>query len=496
MALGVTAFLAGLTGTWSPCGLSTVETLGSAMGRGARRRTVLAAAVAFALAALAGGLATFGGAALAGAALGFDGSMVPAALLVVVAVACAVGDWRFARVVPQIPAQVPERARWRLPLAVTGVLYGWLLGLGFTTYLLSYAMWALLAGALLLGEPGLGLATGVAFGAGRALPVLVLAPTYGAESTQAFLTDMAQRPLLAGLRRLDGAVLLVAAVLVVPVAGAAAAEAPPAPASDPSVSGSDLVFQRDGHGLLQRGDAAAITLPGTHPAVGGGWIIWHDGATVTLARRDTLTTVVTFPLPGVDALAVGSRWLAYRTTSPQGRQIVGAARLNASGLPTTFYAPRAITTHLSRPSVWGDMLALGVAGPHHSRVVVVNLRTGGHRTVRRAGYGEQLSAPSLRDGRLLYVRATRCVQELRLGRVDRAARHDRVLLRTRSITIRDRGYQRGYTRAYNGASLCRGLPTSSLRGILWTTALGPDAAYVTRLPADARGHPRISSMSR
>src|SRR5207244_3737393 len=55
--LVVTAALAGMTGTFSPCGFSMVDTLGSAWG--GRRRTLLMACVTFALGALAGGMATF-----------------------------------------------------------------------------------------------------------------------------------------------------------------------------------------------------------------------------------------------------------------------------------------------------------------------------------------------------------------------------------------------------------------------------------------------------
>ena len=61
----VTAVIAGITGAWSPCGFSMVETIGSAMGD-ARRTATLAASTTFALGAVIGGGVTFGGLALVG----------------------------------------------------------------------------------------------------------------------------------------------------------------------------------------------------------------------------------------------------------------------------------------------------------------------------------------------------------------------------------------------------------------------------------------------
>src|SRR5207302_1939997 len=62
--LAAAALAAGITGAWSPCGFSMVETL-SPQGYAVRLRTTLAACVTFTLGALAGGAATFGGLAAA-----------------------------------------------------------------------------------------------------------------------------------------------------------------------------------------------------------------------------------------------------------------------------------------------------------------------------------------------------------------------------------------------------------------------------------------------
>ena len=63
------AFAAGVTGAWSPCGFSMVETLAPS-GYAQRLRTTAIACATFAAGALAGGVITFGGLALLGDRLG------------------------------------------------------------------------------------------------------------------------------------------------------------------------------------------------------------------------------------------------------------------------------------------------------------------------------------------------------------------------------------------------------------------------------------------
>jgi hypothetical protein len=205
------ALAAGVTGAWSPCGFSMVETL-APHGYARRLRTCLVACATFALGALAGGAITFGGLALAGAALGAGG---PAALgaAAVVAVAAAVAEARGLRIAPQIRRQVPEAWRRVLPVPLAAAGYGVLLGLGFTTFVLSFAVWALAGASIALGDPALGLAMGVAFGAGRALPVAALAPFAATDRGAAITAAMCERPaILLALRRVDALALLACAV--------------------------------------------------------------------------------------------------------------------------------------------------------------------------------------------------------------------------------------------------------------------------------------------
>jgi hypothetical protein len=205
------ALAAGVTGAWSPCGFSMVETL-APHGYARRLRTSLAACGTFAVGALVGGAVTFGGLALIGAALGAGGP-VALGLAAVVAVAAAAAEARGLRIAPQIRRQVPEAWRRVLPVPLAAAGYGVLLGLGFTTFVLSFAVWALAGTSIALGDPALGLAMGVSFGAGRAPPVIGLAPFAGSDRGGAITAAMCERPaILLSLRRVDALALAACAV--------------------------------------------------------------------------------------------------------------------------------------------------------------------------------------------------------------------------------------------------------------------------------------------
>ena len=85
----------------------------------------------------------------------------------IIALAAAAGEARGARIVPQVRRQVPESWRRVLAVPVAAGAYGVLLGLGFTTFVLTFAVWALAGVSVAIGDPALGLAIGLAFGAGR-----------------------------------------------------------------------------------------------------------------------------------------------------------------------------------------------------------------------------------------------------------------------------------------------------------------------------------------
>jgi hypothetical protein len=208
------AAAAGVTGAWSPCGFSMVETL-APDGYAGRLRTTVAACVTFSAGALAGGAATFGSLALIGEALGAGGAAA-LAVAAAVALAAALGEARGARILPQVRRQVPESWRRRMPVPVAAGLYGVLLGLGFTTFILTFAVWALAGVSVAVGDPGVGLLVGLAFGAGRLLPVVVLAPATWTAAGAATHAAMAERPaILRSLRAVDALAMAACAIVLV-----------------------------------------------------------------------------------------------------------------------------------------------------------------------------------------------------------------------------------------------------------------------------------------
>ena len=209
-ALVLAALLAGAAGTWSPCALSAVDTLGAARHRGG---SVARACAAFAAGAVAGGIATF-------VALGGVGSVIDAspaftaAAIALVAAAAAIAEARGVRVVPQVRRQVPEPWRRALPPSVTAAAYGALLGLGFTTFVLTFTFWAVAAATFLHGSVLVAAAVGAAFGVGRAAPVVVRTAGARTRLGRNALTAITERPRLLRGWRTACAVALAAVALV------------------------------------------------------------------------------------------------------------------------------------------------------------------------------------------------------------------------------------------------------------------------------------------
>jgi hypothetical protein len=488
------AVVAGITGAWSPCGFSMVETL-APHGYAGRLRTTLIACVTFAAGALAGGVLTFGGLAWLGSALGAGGT---AALAVAAAVAlcAAVGEARGARIVPQVRRQVPESWRRVMPLPVAAGLYGVLLGLGFTTFILTFAVWALAGVSVAVGDPALGVLVGLGFGIGRTLPVVVLAPLAGTEIGADAHAAMAERPaILRTLRAADAVALLVCAA-VLWAAPAQAASVFAVPATDPSADTGVIAFQEPGVGGVLARPGGREPAPGPHPAVGGGLVAWLPGnGTLEVRNPADPAYVVTLPAPGADAVAVSAGWVAWRAR--EGEEDV----LAASPLPPAAPAPRVVARSgtsrtLGRPALAGDRLLFHVAGGRNGRIDEIQLATGARRTLRRAARALLLN-PSALGRRLLYVRSTFERQQLRLGVLrPRSVRRDRSLFGTVPTGRRDAGHEPGEQHKAHGHP--KKLPPRPKPGVsvtLWSTALASDAAYVTRLRQDV-GEPVRATLLR
>jgi hypothetical protein len=536
VSAALTAVVAGIAGAWSPCGFSMVETIGSALGD-ARRGATLTASATFALGTLLGGAITFGSLALLGSLVGDGVAGLREGLGAALALAAAVADWRGVRIAPQIRRQVPERWRWTLPLPLACALYGVLLGLGFTTFVLAFAVWALAGISFASGDPLIGVLVGLAFGAGRALPVLWMAPGLRRGDGARRLDEMAEAPRLwLGLRRLDAlglgvcalalagasasaapiARMRAAAVAQMPVARTAISRTSIPQATDPSTANGALAWQQVGAGgLLSLNGAAPLALPAAHPALGGSNVAWASPTQITIADRGSLQPKLVLATGGVNALGVSDGWVVYRDEDAQGEHLIAVSLRDPS--VRRYLAGARLAGRIGRPALDGAIVAFTVDTQTRSAIELVELASGRRRTLRAARRGVAFFNPSLLGGRMLFERVTRCVQQLRLGTVaspagassrsgaagslgaagsSRAPRGERMLLSLPSAVSRDPGYQRGYTHAYNSASGCpnrrpgRGAATQ-----LGATALAATSAYVTRL-GPAPGNAEIVSLAR
>ena len=261
-------------------------------------------------------------------------------------------------------------------------------------------------------------------------------------------------------------------------------------ASDPSVDGRLVAWHEAGEaGILLR-DGERARVDGSRPALGGQRIAVLSGDEIDVrstAGEDFETRVAA---PGADAVAVSASWLAWRAREGDG-DVIYAAPL-AGG--ETVEVARAV--ELGRPALEDGRVAFHLTSPRSGRIVVIDLATGQGGTVRQEKRALLLN-PSLHGGRLLYVRAVFSGQELRLGPVRRrSTRRDRRLWRTVPTGRRDAGHEPGDIHKQHGQPhKLWARPRRGLSATLWTTALGDDAAYVTRLRQIA-GKPLVAEILR
>ncbi|HZE29604.1 MAG TPA: hypothetical protein VE055_05860, partial [Gaiellaceae bacterium] len=256
---------------------------------------------------------------------------------------------------------------------------------------------------------------------------------------------------------------------------AARATAPARACGDPSAEGTEVAWQQPGVGgfLLKEGTTAQ--LPGDDPAIGATFAAWHTGSTLTVADRATLTPVVQDDVPGVQKLAVSRSWLAYRTPTE-----IHVRPVTETGPGTTVEKVRQPGT-LGRPALGVDLVAFHRATALGSWITAVNV-VSRKRLRLRYSVDAQLLNPSLLSGQLLYVRSSRCSQQLVLGPL--RGEHDKVLYELGPLAGQDAGHEHHHTS--QGEHLpCPHKPRVTAK-VLWTTALSPTTAYVTVL-RPARG---------
>jgi hypothetical protein len=473
-SLAGAAVLIGLTGAWSPCGFSMVETIGLS-GDGGRRWTTIAACATFVPGALLGGVLTFGSLSALGEAIHGAGGRLAYLVAAGIAVAAAAAEARGMRIVPQVRRQLPEGWRWTMPLPLASALYGILLGLGFTTFVLSFGVWALAGISIALGDPSAGLLIGAAFGIGRAIPVIAVSPIVDTPLGIRCVELMAERPALYRIFRLGDALTLglVAAALATSTATAARTEV--GSGFDPSATGKALAFQRPDRAGVLRFRGQIHDLPGRDPAVGGPYAaVISPGGHIQILNRFDRSVIASVPAPHAQALAISRGWLAYLTVDG-GRYALRARRLHNPTNPGKVRGIASVSRpgQIGHPSLDGGRLVYAVSKRHVNSIKRRGLGSGEGGTVLRSRSAELLN-PSVQGKRLLYVRVDRARQSPQKTTPPK--------LRQRLMLKHLHGHGDGHRVYSHGPERA-----------LWSTSLSGRRAFVTLL---GHGRPRIVSAHR
>jgi len=187
LAFGL-AVVAAARSTWSPCGISMLSTL-TPLGERSRGHRYPVTVSWFVLGATFGGASL--GAVMAGLAYGagrlsLSGQGVAVAVVAAAAVTIA-SDLRLGGFhLPTVPRQVNENwtGRYRHWVYATG--FGWQIGTGVTTYVMTAAVYLLVVLAALTGTPLVALAVGTTFGLVRGLAILLGIRLSAPEAIRAF----------------------------------------------------------------------------------------------------------------------------------------------------------------------------------------------------------------------------------------------------------------------------------------------------------------------
>jgi hypothetical protein len=454
IALAAAGLVIGLTGTWSPCGFSMIETIGPT-GHTGGRRTAIAASATFLPGAVAGGMVTFGALAALGG-LVHGAGRVAYLLAAAIAVVAAIAEARGTPIVPQIRRQLPEHWRRVLPMPVAAAMYGVLLGLGFTTFVLSFGVWALAGIGFAVGDLDAGLAIGAAFGVGRAIPIAVLAPVSDRPAGIWATELMAERPgIYRGFRAGDAVALLVAATVLATTGTATAARTEAEDAADPSAEGVDLAWQLSNRAGILRRAGQPISLPGNDPAVGGQYAAVIAERGITLLERESLRAISQIEAPGVDALAVSESWLVYRARRGAGDVMFYRSLADPRNPgPETPITGVSDPFQLGRPGLDANLVVFAVAKRRVNRIVKYGLDSQKGRTLL-SSRSDALSNPVVRRGdkvtKLAYVRASGKRQRLMVKRLGAKGQGHSVYSRKGRDTV------------------------------LWSTAFAADRLYLTLL---------------
>ena len=390
-----------------------------------------------------------------------------------------------------------------LPVPLAAGLYGVLLGLGFTTFVLSFAVYGLAAACLALGEPTVGLVVGLAFATGRIVPVVVLAPLQETARGIDVAAAMAERPRVLRTIRAVGALALSAAALARRARrrpGERRRAREPAdrqrhgPERGRRIGGLAGAGDRDRR-ARPRGRPGPQALPGADPALGPDSVVWRDGETLVVADPVTLAERRRVDAPGVEEPAVSGRWLVWRAREAGGdvlrvldlsapdsppADIRRAARARPARAPVARRRPRRLPPRAAqrqqhdRGDLPADAAAHDAALRPQRRPAAQPLRA---RRARCCTSARPPSASACGSARAARARGDR----------------DRTLYSTYPTVRRDAGHERDHERhgaGYPGGKAPK-FPERAPEGVqvtLWSTALAPGrAAYVSRLGAPPQG---------
>ncbi len=167
------ATVAALRGMWSPCGLSMISSI-TPMAERSKGHRFGVTATWFTLGGLAGGVTLGAGMALGAwaVAAGGIGKSVTVAVFGVAALVTVASDLElFGFRLPIHPRQVNETWLPRLRPWAYASGFGWQIGCGFATYIMTGAVYLTVAAGVLSADPVVAFALGVLFGTVRGLCV-------------------------------------------------------------------------------------------------------------------------------------------------------------------------------------------------------------------------------------------------------------------------------------------------------------------------------------
>jgi hypothetical protein len=179
LAGAVVAVGAAVRSTWSPCGLSMLSTI-TPFGECGRGHRYGHTAAWFVVGSTLGGATLGAGAAgLAAVMAAVDVSAHPgwtaASVALAAAVATAIDVGVFGAVIPIWRRQVDDQWLARYRSWVYGVGFGWQIGVGVATYIMTAAVFLVVVLAALTADPVVAVGLGVGFGSVRGLAVLLTA---------------------------------------------------------------------------------------------------------------------------------------------------------------------------------------------------------------------------------------------------------------------------------------------------------------------------------